>query len=143
MQTCPLFIVKESELSIMMWKAASKTLLVLREGVELLTRPFYWSVTWLLKQILGSFELYIGIEHVEQPPDCDVFEDWTSVMVILLMMFFILAMIFFFVESRLTPKPVRHPFEAWKFPKDEDGSPKDGILQSRSSLKIEDVHMRK
>ena len=103
----------------MMMEAASRTLLVLREGAELLISPFYWSVTWLLNRILGHFKPYVGIEYVEQPPDCDVFEDWVPVMATALMFYFILVMIFFSVESRLNPDPVMHPYEAWNLPEEE------------------------
>ena len=104
---------------MMIFEAASKTLVGIREGAALLIKPFYWSVTWLLNRILGSFTLYVGIEYEEQPPDCGLYGDWISVMVTLLMFFIILAMIFFALESRLTPNPPRPPDPM----KAEDGDP--------------------
>ena len=113
-------------------KAASATLLVLREKTQLLLTPFYWSVTWLLNRILGHFTPYVGIEYKE-PPDSDMFEDWGAVMATVLMMFFILAMIIFAMESRLTPDRMKQPYESLTLPeyapsdplKAEDGAPED------------------
>ena len=117
-------------------EAASRTLLGIREGAKLVLSPFYWSVTWLLNQILGSFTLYVGIGH-EEPPDSDVSEDWPPVVATALMLFFILAIVIFSLEWRLAPDPLRCTPEDLELPKDatsepmkaEDGPPpKNGTL---------------
>ena len=98
-------------------EAASRTLLGIREGAKLVLSPFYWSVTWLLNQILGSFTLYVGIGH-EEPPDSDVSEDWPPVVATALMLFFILAIVIFSLEWRLAPDPLRYTPEDLELPND-------------------------
>ena len=77
---------------------AARTVTLLR---DVLVSPFYMSVTWLLNKILGSFSLYVGIEHKEMPPepDCSLCEDWIIFMALAVFVLYSWALTIVIVDA--------------------------------------------
>ena len=62
------------------------------------------TVTWLLNKILGSFSLYVGIEHKEMPPepDCSLDMDWIPLIVLAVLLLYSMACTIVIVDAIFT-----------------------------------------